>query len=114
MKRILVVLTVWISVGSCTYQQQSRQMEEASAPYQFTESEADTLYKYLRLVDSAYVFTLSKEEAMAKGVTARGYAEMEECLLHTNQGIREAIENGKQDMSLFDPQNVFNRKKEDK
>lgn len=109
MKNWIIFLS--LIIGGCV----SNQQEDVSVtPYQYSQSEADTLYKYLKLVDSAYVFTLSKEEALQKGISERGFQELEECISNVNQGIREAIEDGVTQFSLSDPQEFYKKKKENK
>ena len=78
---------------------------EAVIAHQYSQSEADTIYKYLQLVDSQYVFTLSEEDALAKGVSRTGYKELEESLSLVNQSIKDGIEDGV-DLVLFDPQKL--------
>lgn len=68
--------------------------EKSVNAYQYKQSELDTLLKYTTIIDSQYVFSLSKEEAIEKGVSVSAYIDFCISKESVNESIRESLDKG--------------------
>lgn len=102
MKTVIYVVSLFIGLAlavGCS------QTENQHLPlHEYSKSEADTMIKYIGVENDLYVFKLSKDEALNKGMTLEGYELLMSCMADVNQAIEDARAKGIE-VSMWRPDN---------